>query len=98
MLILITTQIEGPVNTDKFTDFLDISMDGADDHNKLDNYLSQPLEKVHDPIVWWWEHQVMFPMLSAMAFNYLSISGALFLVCHLCHTDPDNVCRNLNCS
>jgi hypothetical protein len=44
----------------------------------------------------------MFPMLLAMAFNYLSIPGVLFLVCHLCHkitdSDPDNICRNLDCS
>jgi hypothetical protein len=56
MLILITTQMEGPVNTDEFTDFLDIPMDGADNHNELDDYLSQPLEKVCNLIVWWWEH------------------------------------------
>ncbi len=63
---------------------MDIPMDGTNNHNKLDDYLSHPLEKVRNPIVWWWEHRVVYPTLLAMAFDYLSIPG-MFLVCHLCN-------------
>ena len=79
MLIPITAQTEDLMSTNDFTEFLDIPMDGADECSELDDFLSQPLEKVHDPIQWWWEHRIVFPTLSAMALDYLSIPGA-FLV------------------
>jgi hypothetical protein len=50
-------------------------MDGIQEQNELDEYLSQAVEKVRDPIVWWWEHKKVYPALSAMAFDYLSIPG-----------------------
>jgi hypothetical protein len=81
MLILNSVQMEDPIDTDDdFTSFADIPMDGIDDHSELDEFLTQPLEKVQDPIWWWWEHCIMFPTLSAMALDYLSIPGASFLV------------------
>jgi hypothetical protein len=80
MLILIIAQMEGPLSSDDFTDFLNIVMDATDDYNELNKYLSQPLEKVHDLTAWWWKHQAMFPTLSAMAFSYLSTPGmSLFI-------------------
>lgn len=60
-------------SADEFTDFLDIQMDSIEAPNELDEYLSQPLEKVRDPIAWWWEHRVIYPRLSVMALDYLSI-------------------------
>jgi hAT family C-terminal dimerisation region len=56
-------------------DFLDIPMDGLEELNELDEYLVQPIEKVHDPISWWWDHKATFPCLSIMAFDYLSVPG-----------------------
>jgi hypothetical protein len=63
------------------TNFLDIPMDGLGDVNELDDYLSQAIEKVSDPIAWWWDHQKAYPKLSAMAFDYLSVPGNFHLPC-----------------
>ena len=57
------------------TDFLDIPMDGLKDINELDDYLSQGIEKVSNPISWWWDHRNVYPKLSAMAFDFLSVPG-----------------------
>jgi hypothetical protein len=46
-----------------------------DKPNELDDYLSQPIEKVRDPIAWWWECRKQYPTLSQMAFDYLSVPG-----------------------
>ena len=62
------------------TDFLNISMDSLKEINELNNYLSQAIEKVTDPIKWWWDHQKVFPKLSAMAFDFLSVPGMLYLM------------------
>jgi len=68
---MVPTQIES--NDDLgVTDFLDIPMD---DIQELDEYLSQAIEKVQDPIAWWWDHRKVYPRLSAMALDYLSIPG-----------------------
>ena len=56
-------------------DFFDIPMDGIQESDELDEYLSQAIEKVRDPIAWWWNHQKVYPRLSAMALDYLSIPG-----------------------
>lgn len=62
------------------TDFLDIPMDGLKEINELDDYLSQAIEKVTDPIKWWWDHRKVFPKLSAMAFDFLSVPGMLYFM------------------
>lgn len=56
-------------------DFFDIPMDGIQEVDELDEYLSQAIEKVKDPIAWWWNHRQVYPQLSAMALDYLSIPG-----------------------
>ena len=56
-------------------DFFDIPMDRIQESNELDKYLSQGIKKVRDPIAWWWNHQKVYPWLSAMALDYLSIPG-----------------------
>jgi hypothetical protein len=61
-------------------DFFDIPMDGIQETNELDEYLSQAIEKVRDPIAWWWDHQKVYPRLSAMALDYLSIPGMCQLI------------------
>jgi hypothetical protein len=66
-----TTSInDGPVN------FFDIPMDGIQDTDELSDYLAAPLEKVGDPIGWWWDHRMVYPRLARMAFDYLSIPGS----------------------
>ena len=65
---------------DATTNFLNIPMDGLKDTNELDEYLSKAIEKVTDPIKWWWNHWMVYPKLSAMAFNFLSVPGMLYLL------------------
>ena len=48
-------------------------MDDTEVCGELNDYLSLPIEKVHDPIGWWWDHKAMYPKLSHMAFDYLSV-------------------------
>jgi len=55
-------------------------MDGLGDVNELDDYLSQGIEKVSDLIAWWWDHRKVYPKLSAMAFDYLSVPGNVCLL------------------
>ncbi|KAG6804893.1 hypothetical protein H0H92_001808, partial [Tricholoma furcatifolium] len=62
--------ISSPNVTD---DFGDIPMADIDDLDKLDVYLSQLLERVSDPLRWWYDHRAQFPGLSTMAFDYFSI-------------------------
>ena len=50
-------------------------MDDLEVCGKLDDYISLSIEKVHDPIGWWWDHKAMYPKLSCMAFDYLSVPG-----------------------
>jgi len=62
---------------DKTTPFnlFNIPMTGIEEPDELDDYLLQPIEKVHDPILCWWDHHSVYPKLSQMAFDYLSIPG-----------------------
>ena len=59
-------------------DLLDIPMEDIKEVNELDDYLLKPLEKVRDPIAWWWDHRTSYPNLSKMALNYLSIPDKSF--------------------
>jgi hypothetical protein len=61
-------------------DFFNIPMDGIQETNELDEDLSQAIEKVRDSITWWWDHQKVYPQLSAMVLDYLSISGTCQLI------------------
>ena len=67
-------------NADIATDFLDIPMDGLKEINELDDYLSQGIEKVSNPITWWWDHRKVYPKLSAMAFDNPSVPGMSYIV------------------
>jgi len=42
---------------------------------ELTHYLATPSELTVNPLLWWIEKQAMYPCLSCMALNYLSISG-----------------------
>ncbi|KIL65169.1 hypothetical protein M378DRAFT_52957, partial [Amanita muscaria Koide BX008] len=41
--------------------------------DELAIYLSTDIESVNDPIKWWYEHRPVFPRLSRMALDYLTI-------------------------
>ena len=42
---------------------------------EVDRYLSLDVEHVTDPLAWWHARRTMYPQLSHMALNYLSIPG-----------------------
>jgi hypothetical protein len=46
--------------------------------SELDEYLRQPVENVPDPLKWWLNHAHIYPTLSPMALDYLSIPGELY--------------------
>ena len=43
--------------------------------SELDHYLTADIEHVTDPIKWWYKRCDMYPALSRMAIDYLSIPG-----------------------
>jgi hypothetical protein len=43
--------------------------------SELAEYLSTEPENVKDPLLWWVEMRAVYPRLSQMARNYLSIPG-----------------------
>jgi hypothetical protein len=47
--------------------------------HKLDEYMRSPPENVKDPLQWWAQHAAMYPALSRMALDYLSIPGTCSL-------------------
>lgn len=46
--------------------------------DELDRYLSTDVEAVDNVIQWWIEHKAMYPRLSRMALDYLTIPGVFF--------------------
>ena len=47
--------------------------------DELTRYLASPTEASSDPLLWWIEKRAVYPRLSWMALNYLSIPGQLYL-------------------
>lgn len=45
--------------------------------SELDRYLATGTEKVENALHWWTERRTLYPRLSRMALDYLSIPGAL---------------------
>jgi len=43
--------------------------------NELERYLSLPQDENCDPLIWWNSYQKTFPILSAMAKDYLAIQA-----------------------
>lgn len=43
--------------------------------DELEKYLAAPLEQVEDPLAWWIKNRHLYPRLSRMALDYLSIPG-----------------------
>ena len=52
----------------------------GEQRDDLDCYLSTDPEQVPDVIAWWHERQAMFPCLSRMALDYLSIPSKSLLL------------------
>jgi hypothetical protein len=48
----------------------------TDLRDELDRFLSTDPEYVKDVLMWWFERQHIYPRLSRMALDYLSIPGA----------------------
>ena len=46
--------------------------------DELQHYLAADIEDVTDGLIWWYERHAIFPWLSCMAWNYLSIPGKFF--------------------
>ena len=46
-------------------------------HSEIDWYLSLDVKHVADPLLWWQEHKLIYPQLSRMALDYLSIPRML---------------------
>jgi len=47
----------------------------ADLGSEVDRYLSSDVKHVTDPLAWWHARRSMYPQLSQMALDYLSIPG-----------------------
>jgi hypothetical protein len=55
----------------------------TDLHNKLNRYLSTDPEHTNDVLLWWAEQRGLYPCLSHMALDYLSIPGmSVYVWCH----------------
>ena len=46
-----------------------------DEADEYDRYLQAPIEIVADVLKWWYEHRDIYPRLSRMALDYLTIPG-----------------------
>ena len=55
--------------------------------SELDQYPSTDVAYVADPIAWWHEHCALYPQLSRMALDFLTIPDMYFIVYFLmfCH-------------
>ena len=54
---------------DSIMNFVPTSLSG----DELQHYLAVDTEDVMDGLMWWYERQTVFPQLSRMARDYLSI-------------------------
>ena len=43
--------------------------------DELTQFLTSPTERTHDPLRWWAEREAIYPRLSRMARDYLSVPG-----------------------
>jgi hypothetical protein len=45
--------------------------------DEITRYLTSPTERTLDPLRWWAERRAIYPCLSRMALDYLSVPGKL---------------------
>jgi hypothetical protein len=55
--------------------------------DKLEHYLSSPVEDAPNPLKWWKSCEKQYPCLSRMALDYLSIPGMYYLNSNLLFTN-----------
>ena len=46
--------------------------------SEVDEYLNRPVENILDPLKWWADNRRIYPNLSSMALDYLSVPCKLF--------------------
>lgn len=51
--------------------------------DELQRYLAADVKDVKDGLMWWHKRHSLFPHLSHMAYDYLSIPGEQFISFHL---------------
>jgi len=60
---------------DRFLSFGKLSVATRPRPSEIEEFLSQPVESVEDPLKWWFNKRHIFPNLHRMALDYLSIPG-----------------------
>ena len=65
----------------------------ADLGDEVERYLAAPLETPADPLVWWHERRTLYPNLSRMALDYLTIPGTS-TPCYICTSNKSNQSLN----
>lgn len=58
-----------------FDTLLNAPTSSTEVREEIDRYLDTDTDVVDNPLLWWWERRSMYPCLSRMALDYLSIPG-----------------------
>jgi len=58
-----------------FDNISSLSTPRRQERSELERYLSTDAEPVEDALLWWFEHKHVYPLLSRMALDYLSVPG-----------------------
>jgi hAT family C-terminal dimerisation region len=61
-----------------------VTSPAADHTDELKYYLDSDPENISDPLLWWTRMQNVYPCLSQMALDYLSIPGKSWCVALAC--------------
>ena len=61
-------------------DFGDISVVANAALSEIDEYFRHPVQHVKEPLKWWFANCALYPNLSQMALDYLSIPGKFDMV------------------
>src|SRR5215471_20886192 len=71
------------------SEFANISIDPkmVAKRSEIDDYLHSPVENAADPLKWWYDKRRVYPNLSRMALDYLSIPRTCSSI--LCSDLPD---------
>jgi hypothetical protein len=78
---------------------ISVGTSGATTLSEVDEYLNRPVENILDPLKWWADNRRVYPNLSSMALDYLSIPRKQFNTASVYHcfllTSPSDVdcCR-----
>lgn len=58
-----------------FDNLSSLSIPRQQERSELERYLSTDTVPVEDALSWWFENKHVYPRLSRMAFDYLTIPG-----------------------